>query len=261
MTSVRRLYVMLCGFEIIPKTVSTRNLGANIIMSEPISAYLLDTTEGWILIDTGLDETRVDDPILAQTYFVNRGWKPPPVVLSVHRLRYQLSLLGLEPQMISRVILTHTHADHTGNLKYFRHAKIYIQRKEYEHSFRPQGELGCACIREDYDYPDIDWHLMDGDWSVVPGLDMISTPGHTPGHQSARVVLPSGNIFILPADAGDLLENFRDEILPGESVDDEAALKSIRLLNQLASEHNACLFLGHDPVFIQTIKLAPDYYD
>ncbi|CAF3373117.1 unnamed protein product [Rotaria sp. Silwood1] len=56
-TSVRRLYVLLCGFEILPKTVSTRNLGAHIIMSEPISAYLLDTTEGWILVDSGIDET------------------------------------------------------------------------------------------------------------------------------------------------------------------------------------------------------------
>ncbi|CAF2563112.1 unnamed protein product [Rotaria sp. Silwood2] len=150
-TSVRRLYVLLCGFEILPKTVSTRNLGANIIMSEPISAYLLDTTEGWILVDSGIDETRIDNPILAKKYFVDRGWTAPPVVLPVHRLKYQLSLIGVEPEMINYIILTHTHADHTGNLKYFPNAKIYIQRQEYEYAFQSQEKLGSAWFRDDYD--------------------------------------------------------------------------------------------------------------
>ena len=49
MTSVRRLFVLLCGFEIIPKTVSTRDIGARFIISVPITAYLLDTVNGWVL--------------------------------------------------------------------------------------------------------------------------------------------------------------------------------------------------------------------
>ncbi|CAF0789129.1 unnamed protein product [Rotaria sp. Silwood1] len=261
-TSVRRLYVLLCGFEILPKTVSTRNLGAHIIMSEPISAYLLDTTEGWILVDSGIDETRIDDPVLAKKYFVDRGWTRPPVVLPIHRLKYQLSLIGVEPEMINYVILTHTHADHTGNLKYFPNAKIYIQRQEYEYAFQSSEKLSGAWFRDDYDNrPATDWLLIDGDTNIVPGLDLISTRGHTPGHQSVRVLLPSGRSIIMTGDAGDLLENYENEILPGESVDDTAALKSIRRLNQLASLPNTCLFLCHDPILIQTLKLLPDYYD
>ncbi|CAF2967999.1 unnamed protein product [Rotaria sp. Silwood2] len=242
-TSVRRLYVLLCGFEILPKTVSTRNLGANIIMSEPISAYLLDTTE-------------------AKKYFVDRGWTAPPVVLPVHRLKYQLSLIGVEPEMINYIILTHTHADHTGNLKYFPNAKIYIQRQEYEYAFQSQEKLGSAWFRDDYDNrPETDWFLIDGDMNIVSGLDLISTRGHTSGHQSVRVLLPSGTSIIMTGDAGDLLENYEKEILPGESVDDIAALESIRRLNQLASLPNTRLFLCHDPILIQTLKLAPDYYN
>ena len=61
MTSIRRLYVLLCGFEIIPKTVSTRDIGARFIISVPITAYLLDTSEGWVLFDAGLDEANLRD--------------------------------------------------------------------------------------------------------------------------------------------------------------------------------------------------------
>ncbi|CAF1414963.1 unnamed protein product [Adineta ricciae] len=261
-TSIRRLYVLLCGFEIIPKTISTKNLGGNIIMSEPISAYLLDTTAGWILIDSGIDETRIDDPDLAKTYFLDRGWKPLPVVLPMHRLTYQLSLIGVEPQMIKSIILTHTHADHTGNLKHFPNAKIYIQRQEYAYAFQSQETIGSAWFRDDYDNrPETDWYLVDGDMNILPGLDLISTRGHTPGHQSVCVRLPSGMIAILTGDAGDLLENYEKEILPGETVDDQAALESIRRLNQLASLPNSHLFIGHDPILIQKLKIVPDYYD
>ena len=261
-TAVRRLYVLLCGFEIIPKTISTRNLGAHIIMSEPISAYLLDTTAGWMLVDSGIDETRIDNPQLAKEYFLDHGWIPPPVVLPVHRLRYQLSLIGVEPTMIKYIILTHTHADHTGNLKHFPQAQVYIQRQEYDHAFQSRASLSYAWFRDDYESrPVTDWVLVDGDATILPGLDLISTRGHTPGHQSVRVRLPSGSVIILTGDAGDLMENYEKEILPGESVDDIAALEAIQRLKEMALQPKTQLFLCHDPIQIQTLKLTPDYYD
>ena len=65
MTHVSRLYILLCGYEIIPKTISTRDRGARFIMSEPISAYLLETGQGYILIDTGINSSLTNDPDLA----------------------------------------------------------------------------------------------------------------------------------------------------------------------------------------------------
>ncbi len=54
-TAVKRLHILLCGFEILPKTVSTRGRGGRFILSEPVCAYLLDTDSGWVLLDAGLN--------------------------------------------------------------------------------------------------------------------------------------------------------------------------------------------------------------
>ena len=61
-------------------------------------------------------------------------------------------------------------------------------------------------------------------------------------------------------DAGDWLQNFDEEILPGEAADDEQALASSRRINQIRRDQNATLFICHDPWLIQTQKLAPECY-
>jgi N-acyl homoserine lactone hydrolase len=257
MTSVRRLFVLLCGFEILPKTVSTRNRGANIIMSEPISVYLLDTESGWILIDAGVDPAYVRDAQAREKYFYSRGMSPP-VILPVHELDNQLKAMGLVRPDISHVVLTHLHYDHTGYAKYFPHAKVSVQRREYE-NWRDGDQL--AVIPEDINVPTIRWNLIDGDYEVVPGLTMIDTRGHTEGHQSAVVELNNVGVIVLPIDAGDLQENFDEEILPGASVDDEAAMTAILRIKKIAAERNGRIILFHDPVAIQKTRLAPAFYD
>jgi N-acyl homoserine lactone hydrolase len=117
MTSVKRLFVLLCGFEIIPKTVSTYQIGARFIISVPISAYLLDTDEGWVLFDTGIDERNLRDRSLLDQHFLLNNWDPPPVVKPHHELERQLNDIGIGYADIRTVILSHLHADHTGHMK------------------------------------------------------------------------------------------------------------------------------------------------
>jgi len=258
MTSIRRLFVLLCGFEILPKTVSTKDIGGRFIMSEPISAYLLDTDNGWVLLDTGSDPDYLRVPELTERYY-HRHKMHPPVMRPEHELEPQLAAIGVGIEDIGHVILSHLHLDHSGYLKRFRHARISIQRKEYDYAFN--GDPGPAYIEADYNDPAFQWDIVDGDWQVMPGLTMIDTRGHTSGHQSAIVELPRSGKFVLSFDAGDLQENFDHEILPGGSVDDDAALAAIRRINKLVAELPASLLLFHDPVAIQKTRLAPDFYD
>ncbi|MCB1486469.1 MAG: N-acyl homoserine lactonase family protein [Bauldia sp.] len=257
-TAIKRLFVLLCGFEIIPKTISTRDRGERFIISVPITAYLLDTTEGWVLFDTGLDAANLREPRLTELY-TSKGWDPPPVVRPSHDLASQLAAIGISFADIGHVILSHLHADHSGHLKHLRHARVTIQRREYDYAF--SGKARPSWFPSDYDFPDIDWHLIDGDFDVMSGLQILDTRGHSPGHQSLVVELPQTGTVVLAADVGDLMENFEQEILPGESVDDEAALAAIRRLNRIVAEQDAMLLLTHDPDQVQRIRLAPDCYD
>lgn len=258
MTSVCRLFVLLVGYEVLPKSVSTKDRGARFIMSEPICCYLADTRNGWILLDAGFDPVYIRNRELAERYFYSTG-NYPPVVSPEHELPFQLRQLGLEFRDISCVVLSHLHLDHAGYLKYFHHAPVHIQRVEHAHGF--SSARPTSYFLDDYNSPEVKWQLHDGDWEVVPGLELLSTRGHTPGHQSAVVELPKCGTCVLPFDAGDLQENFDQEILPGECVDDAAALASIRRLKQITAERRGRMILFHDPVTIQRTRLSPEFYD
>jgi N-acyl homoserine lactone hydrolase len=256
-TGIRRLFVLLCGFEVLPKSISTRNRGDRFILSEPVCAYLLDTDTGWILLDAGMNPDNLEDPTRREACFLKHGMTPP-IVRAPHRLENQLADIGIRFQDINHVILSHLHFDHCGYLHRLTHAQISVQRREHEAAF---GVTGPAYIRGDYDDPRLRWELRDGDWQAAAGLSLLDTRGHTAGHQSALVELPHSGSMILPFDAGDLQENFDDEVLPGECCDDVAALRAIHKLKALQTTRRAQMLLFHDPVAIQRIRLAPEFYD
>ena len=257
MTKVKRLYVLLTGYEFLPKSVSTRGRGAEFILAEPICSYLLDTEEGFVLIDSGLNLEVLRNTAAAEAEYGRHVYPTLPVVLPEHELLSQLAKLGIAPADIRHVILSHVHIDHTGELHHFRHARVSIQAREHAWAFGPPA---IAVRRADYDFPGIAWNIVDGDWRVMDGLDGLLTAGHTPGHQSFAVTLPSGAVKILTCDAGDLWENFAEEIAPGSMESPEEGIPSIRKLKRIAAERNAELILLHDPNLVQTLKLAPASY-
>ena len=256
-TSVRRLFVLLCGFEILPKTISTLGRGGRFILSEPVCVYLLDTSSGWILLDAGLNPDNGRNSARMEQKFWRLGMTAP-VIRDAHLLDTQLQAIGVGREDINQVILSHMHYDHCGCLRQFAHARISVQRREFEHAF--SADPGMAYFREEYDDPRLQWELRDGDWEALPGLELIDTRGHTQGHQSALVELPETGTIVLPFDAGDLQENFDEEIAPGETCDEAAAMRAIRRLKAIEAERHATRLLFHDPVAIQKMRLAPECY-
>lgn len=256
-TSIRRLFVLLCGFEVLPKSISTRGRGARFILSEPVCAYLLDTDRGWVLLDTGLHPQNGRDTARRQQKFWQLGLTAP-VIRDVHLLERQLADIGVGIGDIGHVILSHLHYDHAGNLQRFPHARISVQRREHAHAFG--ASPGMAYFLDEYADARLQWDLHDGDWEAQPGLRLLDTRGHTPGHQSAIVQLRETGTVALPFDAADLQENFDEDVLPGESCDDAAAARAIQRLKAIAAETHALTLFFHDPVAIQAIRLVPDCY-
>jgi len=258
-TAVRRLFIFLCGFEVVPRGLSIQGGGNRVLLAEPICAYLADTSLGWVLLDTGLDRSRLTDPDLLEKYYTGRGWSVPPLVNLVHSLVDQMAAVGVSPQDVSRVVLSHTHADHTGHLRLFRHAPIYVQGPELDQAFAEPDALGW--IAEDFNDPDLQWVRLSGDHEVVPGIQLISTPGHTAGHQSAVVTLPSGRRLVLTFDAGDLKENFDRNVVPGSCFDEAQAAASLVRIQALVAQPNSEMILFHDPEALKDLRLSPQWYD
>ena len=255
MTAVRKLYILLSGYEIIRKSGCIRGAEPHIILAVPICCYLLETERGYVLYDTGLSSAGLDDPVAARKRYVNAVFPGPPIVLPEHEVLTQLADLGVRPEDIAEIVLSHAHGDHTGHLRDFPKARVTIQRMEYEAALADSGRMNYA----DYADPAIRWNIVDGDVTLMPGLDLVLTRGHQPGHQSAVVHLVEDGVKILAGDVADLLENFEREVL-GSGMDDAAALASIRRLNAIARETGGELVPLHDPSFVQKARLAPLFY-
>src|SRR5256885_1529061 len=142
------LFSIFGGFEILPKSISTRNRGRRFILSEPVCAYLLDTQSGWVLLDAGLNPDNARDPTRMQERFWRHGMTAP-VVRHEHLLETQLAQIGVAFADVGHVILSHLHYDHCGYLERFAHARISIQGREHSHAF--SAEAGMAYFRDEYD--------------------------------------------------------------------------------------------------------------
>ena len=105
--------------------------------------------------------------------------------------------------------------------------------------------------------------LVDGDTELLPGLELIETSGHVPGHQSVLVRLLKTGAILLTIDAVPFGEGFtRDEQDDGSNPDAEAIRAStIKLLDLVEREHIGLVIFGHDQEQWETLKKAPEFYE
>lgn len=111
-----------------------------------------------------------------------------------------LARLGVQPEEITDVILTHLHWDHAGNNHLFSNAKFYVQRAEMEEAADPPVKMFAASYDRDVIFQ-TSYVLLAGDVSLLDGVRVITTPGHSLGSQSVVVDTASGPCII----AGDLI--------------------------------------------------------
>jgi N-acyl homoserine lactone hydrolase len=217
-----------------------------------IPAYLLETDRGArILFDTGFPPAYATDPDIAARDGLPRfgrlvDFTPRQTATGA------LAALGLAPQDIDLVILSHGHIDHVGALHLFAHAPIVMTAVERADP-RP-SYFGTA---RPLDWPDARYHLIDGDTLVCDGLTLVPTPGHTPGHLSAILNLPETGPVILAADAINRASEPDDGF--ADAVDPVAAKASADRLLALGGAESLLVF-GHDPAQWATLRKAPALY-
>jgi N-acyl homoserine lactone hydrolase len=260
MTQVRKVWPLLTAMYRYDKSISTyrRNHGQQI--DAPILAYLIDTAQGRILYDVGCDHAKIHDPQLRARYYPEGAELGAPDMDEAQRVPHHLARLGLSPADVDVVFIGHLHFDHVGGLKDLRRcgcgAEIHVQQDEWDAACSGQDH---ACFPDDFmdDLPGdaLPYRFQQGDYSVLPGVQAVATPGHTAGHMSMLIELPQGRPILLAGDAADLQENLDDEIAPGTLWQDreDQALHSIRKLKQLAAAHDAWIWPNHDIGFYRSI--------
>jgi glyoxylase-like metal-dependent hydrolase (beta-lactamase superfamily II) len=252
MSSVRRVIPLIVGWERLPKSYSVHGDSSGLMLVEPVPAVLLDTDDGWALIDTGINTALMRDrPLYERLHGRNHDIEPILPDVDGEPLEHALAAHGVALSDIDRVFLSHLHNDHAGGLRLFdTSTPVWVQHRELEYGLaeHPFPERH-GMFRIDYDDPEIDWQLLDGDVELAPGITAILTPGHTPGHQSFVIDLAEGGGYVLAFDAADLTENIEQELAVGGFVHCEAAdtLPAIRLLKAIAAERGYPVIPGHDP--------------
>ena len=212
----------------------------------PIVCYLVQTSDGQnILIDSGLPEIMPE----GEAEFENG-----------QDVIEQLASIGLKPDDIGTVISTHYDGDHAGRHAAFTKAQYVVQRA---HHLDAASNPRFAAIRAQWDQPLERIRLVDGDTELLPGLELIETSGHVPGHQSVVVRLPKTGAILLTIDAVAFGEGFtRDGQDDGSNPDAEAIRAStIKLLNLVQREHIGLVIFGHDQEQWKTLKKAPAFYE
>lgn len=211
--------------------------------------YLIQTGGGKnILIDSGLPADHQPSP----------GAPPSDPERSVIT---QLASIGLRPDDIDVLICSHFDTDHAGYHDAFTTAELIVQRAHYQ--LAKSGHPRYAATRAHWDDPALRYRLVEGDAELLPGLTLIETSGHAPGHQSVLVRLPLTGAVLLAIDAVVLERLFTPERRAWPLDDDEAQLRASTqtLLDLVEREQVALVVFGHDARQWQTLRVAPGYYE
>jgi N-acyl homoserine lactone hydrolase len=259
MTAVTKLWPILTATHSYDKSLSTHNRGAGQMIEAPILAYLIETKNGRILYDVGCDYNKIANSALQAKYYNPEVFSfGAPQMEESQRLPHQLARLGLSVADIDVVFLGHLHFDHAGGLCDMCGAEVHIQA----------DELAAADPSQDLAYFDnevikqANWKVQQGEYELTDGVRAIASPGHTAGHMSLWIEMPTGAPIILAGDAADLTENINDEIAPGNCWQGQTdlAIASIRKLKSVARAEKAELWPNHDMAFWQTLKTFPEYH-
>ena len=244
--TVDRLYIMDCGHN--AATDQSRwspgvNVGKPIELSD--NCYLMKHGAQWLLWDTGYPDAVAEKPVTGPTGTATRPKK----------LADQLAEIGVKPGDVTFVAVSHTHGDHVGNVDMFPASTLLIQKAEVDWAF---AEGKRPPFSKDRPIKPLSGDLdVFGDGSVI----VLSTPGHTPGHQSLLVRLPKTGYVVLTGDLAHFKDNWDNDRVPSMNTDAQQTHASRAKVLQLLTDKKAQLWINHDKPTSTGQKHSPQSYD
>jgi N-acyl homoserine lactone hydrolase len=241
---IESMVILDCG-ESVTKDVSANwSPGVNEGKSRQFSdnCYLIRHEKGLFLWDSGISDAVAEKP---EGVSVANGL----LVLKVKKkLQSQLKELDVAPSQITHLAFSHFHGDHVGNANLFTAATLFIQNPEYDAAFGPEpAKFGFnpAQYEKLRANPVVKLsgdHDVFGDGSVT----ILSTPGHTPGHQSLLVKLPVTGAVVLSGDATHFQDNWENRRVPSRNFNKEQTVASMEKIAGVLESEKAVLWINHD---------------
>ena len=241
-----RLYIMDCGQGHAPdKARWSPGVEVGVPWDISDNCYLIRHGSDLMLWDTGITDKLQPGPA-GQTSPIQ--WSKPKKLIG------QLAGLGITPDDIKIIAVSHTHPDHIGNVDLFPKAQLLIQKAEYDWAFSDNKkpfspEHPVKKLESDYD--------VFGDGTV----EIIQTPGHTPGHESLLLHLPKTGWVLLSGDAVHFKSNWENRRIPAGNTDKQATLVSMQRMSDIMQTRHAKLWINHDKAQSKTLKYAPNFYE
>ena len=228
----------------------------------PVMCFLIENEGEYILYDLGSHPEAMKDhwPNYLQEIY-------PLYQKNEERLENQLALCGVKPEDIKTVIVSHLHLDHAGNLHLFKHADIYVSNADFTYA---QTKVRLSedvlthggYVKKDLDVQVKKYHLVEEDFEIRKGIEIINLPGHTPGLLGLVVHLEKDGTFILPQDCIYTENIFEPPVkASGLLYDSLNYFKSIEKVRKLKEKYNGTVIFAHDYEFYKKLKTAPEFYE
>ena len=258
-----RIHILTCGEVGVDEAVPNRGVSRNplaytgLLRSKshrihlPVKAFYIDHPKGRLLVDTGWDSAVREHPIRTLTFPM--WFASKPILPSDAAVDEQLSALGVKPDMLDYVIMTHMDIDHDSGLRLVRGAKrIMLSPGEWEaiHSLQARYvKKPLADIRfEQIPFVSDDTAPFGRAWDVFGDqtVMVISTPGHSQGSVTVRV--SDGERFaLIVGDTGYNSDSWEKLNLPGPLYDKVAMKKSLSwVAEQRALPECIAVLAAHD---------------
>lgn len=252
-----KLYLFDCG-QLLFDSVESYGLSDEETDIRELAApcYLIEHKGGRLLWDAGLP------PHLKSDEWMEIEGFPGSYARMKRTLESQLGDLDLTWNDIDYAAFSHTHFDHMGAANELKNTTIIMQQPEYEAAFA-DTVTATGFVPSTYEQlQHAEFIIIDGDHDVFGdgSVRILSTPGHTPGHQSLFLDLAEYGSLILSGDLYHFRFSREHRRYPVFNSDGTATLESIDRIERLIEETGAALWIQHDLELFKELKKAPFFY-
>jgi len=238
---------------------------SNKLIEVPVSSYCIEHPDGNVLFDVGCHPNAMGSqgrwPESLQEICPHTGGEHCD-------LPNRLQQIGLGPDDIRYVVLSHLHNDHAGCVEFFRKSRLIVHELEFEGALRTYAlrRDNTSYVRKDiarWCETDLQWSLVasnSGDVALHNEVEILNFgSGHAHGMLGLHVRLRETGSIILASDAIYSRANFEPTpLMPGECFDSIGVRRTVERIRHLAHRHQAQVWFGHDPEQFSTLSKSTD---